>query len=123
MSQNRGAKQILSRHYGASAMDTSNNGGLFGSPIASDFHYSEVSCEQDIVDFSHVEKIVVEPIEINGKQLATLAQEELNRIGSGIPVSARHYRSFFILPSLFIYQGSQRQMTKEVADNICLHLG
>lgn len=68
-------------------------GDDYGSPVASAFHYSEVSCEQDIVSFEHVEKIVVEPIEIGDESLFSLVTRELENASQSVPVTIRNYRN------------------------------
>lgn len=91
------------RDHVLSESDVENmlEGDSYGHPIHKDFHYTEVSSGNTLIPFTQIQKIVVQPITFNGRQL----QESVNKILDQFDLNHQvNTRSFGINENLEKYQ-------------------
>jgi hypothetical protein len=74
-------------------VDALLQGDGFGSPIAKDWEYAELSCSNRTLHFDDLEEILVEPMLVEGSVLLELMKEEAGRAGVTCPIKERIYRS------------------------------
>lgn len=66
-------------------------GDSFGSPIANGYQFAELSCQNNALPFSFLEKIIVERIDVAGVSLFAVVKSVLAKQGLTIPVEERRY--------------------------------
>lgn len=68
-------------------------GDSFNHPIAEKYHYTEISCENETIGFSNLEKVIVEPICIGSTDLVLEVSRLFQSVGVNVRVEARAYRA------------------------------
>lgn len=72
-------------------VDEMLEGDDYGAPIASGYHFSEVSCENNAIAFASLERIIVEPLSFGAESLVDEVRRLLEATGVEVPVQVRNY--------------------------------
>ena len=73
-------------------VDTLVEGDNFGSPINTNWHFCELSCDNRRLPFDHLEEIVVEPITVCGSRLVEVVRAEALSRGIRTLIRERPFR-------------------------------
>lgn len=73
------------------AIDDMLIGDDYGSPIAGGYHFSELSCQNSFLPFAALERVIVDPLNVEGTSIVDEVSRLISLSGVKVPVQARRY--------------------------------